>query len=406
MNVGLLGAGTVGGSLLEILARDGERISAVNGSPVRVTRVLEPDPSKHDRIRSFGAEIARDLEDILGDESIEVVVELVGRVDPSRDLIARALEGGKHVVTANKDLISEHLDELQEIARRRNVALLFEASVCAAIPLLKPLSGFLRSNRIRGIAGIVNGTCNYILTRMAETDSSLDEALAEAKRLGYAESDPSADITGLDAARKICILARLAYGLTVKPGDIQVEGIQGITLDDVRAGKSAGLTLKSIAEAVIVDEERRLVNVRVGPAYVPSDSQLASIRDSFNGVEIQGQPMDTLFFVGRGAGGLPTASAVLGDILEIQRLREAASALSSIQCRYRLLPREMMESRWFVRGSRPGLGEELARRGIPVETAGERSVLTGVTPDAELISAAGNLRESGFGGVRALRVYR
>ncbi|MGE5483979.1 MAG: homoserine dehydrogenase [Ignavibacteriales bacterium] len=413
MNVGLLGAGTVGGSLLEILARDSERIAAVNGSPVRVIRVLEPDPSKHDRIRSFGAQVALDIEEILGDESIEVVVELIGRVDPARGLVAQALQRGKHVVTANKDLISEHLDELQRIASRRNVALLFEASVCAAIPLLKPLSGFLRFNRIRGIAGIVNGTTNYILTRMAETESPFEEALTEAQRLGFAEADPSADIKGLDAARKICILARLAYGIPVKPGEIPVEGIEGITSKDMVAGKSAGLALKSIAAAVIADEGDHLIDVRVGPAYVSAGSQLASVKDSFNAVEIQGEPVDTLFFVGRGAGGSPTASAIVGDLLEIQRLREAASALSSSRCDYRLLPVERVESRWFVRGPHPALAGELARFGIPVEKsrdlaapAGETAVFTGTTPDRRLLAAVDRLRESGLRDVRAIRFYR
>lgn len=413
MNIGLLGAGTVGGSLLEILTRDADRIAAVNGSPVRVTRVLEPDTTKHGRIRSFGADVAGDLEDILSDDSIEVVVELIGRIDPAREYVTRALERGKHVVTANKDLVSEHFDELRAVASRRNVAFLFEASVCGAIPLLKPLAGFLRFNRIERIAGIVNGTTNYILTRMAEEGAPFGDVLKEAQRLGYAEGDPSADVRGLDAARKICILARLAYGVPVKPGDIPIEGIEHVTQDDVIAGRSAGLTLKSLAVAAVVDDgDTSFVDVRVSPAYVEPDSAFASVASSFNAVEIQGKPVDTLFFVGRGAGGMPTASAIVGDLLEVQRLQGQAHGMTPVRADYRLLPREKARSRWIVRSRNPLMAEAFDTCGIPVEEtrlleapAGEIAVFTGPVADRELLAAVDDFSGRGLHGVRAIRLY-
>ncbi|NPV70541.1 MAG: homoserine dehydrogenase [Firmicutes bacterium] len=413
MNIALLGAGTVGGSLLEILSRDRERIAGVNGAPVTITKVLEPDRSKHERIRAYGASIAATLDDITGDPSVEVVVELIGRIDPSREMVLRSLEAGKHVVTANKDLISEHLDEFLEVASRRNVAILFEASVCGAIPIIKTLANHLRSNRIDRIAGIVNGTTNYILTKMAETGASLEDALKEAQRLGYAESDPTADVRGLDAARKICILARLAYGVPARPGGISVEGIENVTAGDISAGKATGMVLKILAVAARQDGGDG-VEVRVHPAYVPATHQLASVTDSFNAVEIRGFPMDNLFFVGRGAGGMPTASAIVGDLLEIQRARESA-AVSSLNDYgiSRLLRPEELRSRWLVRG-RPGAGGGVAKvlrscgmaleRTVVVDPAtGEVAAFTGAVLDQEMNRCMERLAAQGFSGARALR---
>ncbi len=314
MHVGLLGCGHVGGALARLLLNDAKGIADRTGLRLELTKVAVRSAAKERDVPGVEPLLTTDAAGVVDDPSIEVVVEVMGGISPARDLVLRALAHGKPVVSANKELLANHGGELWDAANESGVDLLFEASVAGGIPLIRVLRESLAGERIHRVTGIVNGTTNYILTRMAASGATYQEALAEAQGLGYAERDPTADVDGFDAAAKAAILANVAFGAKVVAGDVFREGISGITAQDIAAANRLGFAIKLLAVVEAVPEGA--LAVRVHPAMVPQEHPLALVRDSFNAVFIEGGSVGQLMLLGRGAGGPPTASAVLGDLVD------------------------------------------------------------------------------------------
>ena len=313
INVGLLGLGVVGGGVLSALGRNSAVIAQAVGRPVQITRVLVRDPDKPRPVEVDRQILTVNAAQVLEDAEIDIVVEAMGGEQPALDYIRKALDGGKSVVTANKEVMAKHGPELLELAGRNGVHLLFEASVGGGIPILGPLTRSLRGNEIRGIRAIINGTTNYILTKMAHEDMEFAEALREAQELGYAEADPTNDVEGIDARYKLAILASLAFHTRVASQDIHLEGITRLTGRDFRYARDLGYVIKLMAIATSRDG---LMEARVHPALVPQDAPLAKVDGVLNAVEVEGDLVDKVLFHGRGAGSMPTASAMVGDLLE------------------------------------------------------------------------------------------
>ena len=304
--IALLGMGTVGGGVYEIIERQKEEMPFKIGAALEVVKVLVRNKAKYaDRIP---AEKLTDVwEDVIGDDSIDIVVEVMGGIEPARTYIKAALEKGKHVVTANKDLMAMHGHELLELAGEHHCDLLFEAAVAGGIPIIRPLKQCLAGNNITEIMGIINGTTNFILTKMKEDGMDFGEALQLATDLGYAEADPTADIEGYDAGRKLAIMASIAF---------HTEGITKITAKDMRYAKEMGCSIKLLG---IAKNTETGIEVKVHPTMIPENHPLAAVNDSFNAVFVHGDAVDDAMFYGRGAGALPTGSAVVGDIMDVAR---------------------------------------------------------------------------------------
>jgi homoserine dehydrogenase len=313
VTIGLLGCGHVGGALVRLLHDHADVLEARAGVPLEIARVAVADLSKERGLPLPVSCFTDDAAAVVSDPDIDIVVEVIGGVEPARTLIVDSLMAGKPVVTANKELLATHGRELFETAEGAGVDLLFEASVGGGIPLIRPLRESLAGDRIRRVMGIVNGTTNYILTRMTDAGASFGDALAEAQRLGFAETDPTADVEGFDAAAKAAIIASIAFGARVVVGDVYREGIADVTLEDIASARDLGYVVKLLA---VAEELDGAVAVRVHPAMVPARHPLASVRDSFNAVFIEGDAVGELMLYGRGAGGAPTASAVLGDLVD------------------------------------------------------------------------------------------
>ena len=313
--IALLGMGTVGGGVYEILERQKEEMPFKIGAALEVVKVLVRNKAKYaDRIP---AEKLTDVwEDVIGDDSIDIVVEVMGGIEPARTYIKAALEKGKHVVTANKDLMAMHGHELLELAGEHHCDLLFEAAVAGGIPIIRPLKQCLAGNNITEIMGIINGTTNFILTKMKEDGMDFGEALQLATDLGYAEADPTADIEGYDAGRKLAIMASIAFHTSVTFDDVFTEGITKITAKDMRYAKEMGCSIKLLG---IAKNTETGIEVKVHPTMIPENHPLAAVNDSFNAVFVHGDAVDDAMFYGRGAGALPTGSAVVGDIMDVAR---------------------------------------------------------------------------------------
>lgn len=309
--IALMGHGVVGSGVAEVLKKNEKSIARKAGEPIAIKRILDlrafPDSPFADRFTT-------DFEDIVNDPEIRIVVETMGGLRPAYEYVKRCLLAGKSVVTSNKELVAAKGDELLEIAREHNQNFLFEASVGGGIPILRPLDQCLAANEVYEIAGILNGTTNFVLTKMIHEGMSFEDALALAQRLGYAERDPSADVEGHDACRKICILASLAFGRHVYPEQVHTEGIAGVTLDDVRAAEAWGGVIKLIGRARKRSDGR--LDCLVAPMLLPRESQLAEVNDVFNGILVRGDAIGDVVFYGRGAGKLPTASAVVADVID------------------------------------------------------------------------------------------
>ena len=316
IKVGFLGCGIVGGGAARILLEHAAEIRQRAGVPVEIGRVAVRSLSKPREVELPAELWTTDPWEVVNDASIDVIVVVMGGVEPARDLIVQALKSGKHVVTANKELLSTVGREVTDAADSAGVDLLFEAAVAGGIPIIRPMKESLSGDRIHRVMGIVNGTTNYILTRMSETGESFAEALTEAERLGYTELDPTADIEGFDAAAKLSILASLAFNARLVAGDVHREGITAVTPADISAAHEMGYEVKLLAIAEMDDGQ---VSAHVHPAMIPRTHPLASVRDVFNAVFIEGEEVGELMFFGRGAGGAPTGSAVVGDIVEIAR---------------------------------------------------------------------------------------
>lgn len=406
IGIGFLGAGVVGGTLIRRLTQDGAAVAAKTGLDLEVRRVAVRSPGKE---RGFtlpaGVLTDRPME-VVEDPTVELVVEVMGGKDPAFDLLRTALEHGKPVVTANKELIAARGPALLETAARHGVPLLFEAAVGGAIPIIRPLSETLAGERIERVMGIVNGTTNFILTRMADDGSDFAAALAEAQALGYAEADPTADVSGADAAAKASILASLAFATWVGPEHVYREGITGLSPLDLAFAADLGYAVRLLA---IAERTAAGVCARVHPAFVPLDHPLAAVRGATNAVLIQGPAVGELVFAGPGAGGEPTATAVLGDVID------AARALSSAS---RVMPRIAfgngpvtdaadVPSRWYLRlevADAPGVlarvaavfGEEgVSIRSVWQEGRGDEATLLIITheaPERRQRAAATSLR--------------
>ena len=314
LTVGLLGFGTVGTGVIRLLQEHAGDIAARLGASLVVGPVAVRDPQRARELDVPG--VTTDAVAVVEDPAVDIVVEVMGGVDPAHDLIERAIKAGKSVVTANKELVATVGFELADLAVERGVWLEYEAAVAGGIPIIKPLRESLAGDRVRRIIGILNGTTNYILPKMAEEGMDFGAALGEAQRLGYAEADPAADVEGGDAASKIAILASLAFHARVVAGDVFREGITKVTATDIAHAQRMGYVIKllGIAESTNGD-----VGVRVHPALLPKEHPLASVRESFNAVFVEADAVGELMFYGRGAGSLPTASAVVGDIVSVAR---------------------------------------------------------------------------------------
>ncbi|MDR1961993.1 MAG: homoserine dehydrogenase [Gracilibacteraceae bacterium] len=317
MNIGLLGLGTVGGGVAAVLAKNGADINRRAECDIRVKAALVLDETKK---RAENVPVTTNPADILADKDVQIVAELMGGVEPARSYVLEALRSKKSVVTANKDLLALHAEEIFRVAAENGQDIYFEGAVAGGIPIIAAMRASFTANDITSVTGIINGTTNYILTAMTEQGRDFAAVLHEAQELGYAESDPAADVEGLDAARKLAILATLAFHTPVLFPDVYVEGITGITSADIEYARELGRVIKLLAIARKTEEG---VEVRVHPALLPERHPLATVRDVFNAVYVEGDALGESMFYGRGAGALPTASAVLSDVIQAARNRNA-----------------------------------------------------------------------------------
>ena len=321
-NIAIMGHGVVGSGVAEILYTNPQNIAKRVKEEIVVKRILDlrefPDSPYADRF-------TKNFEDIVNDDSIQVVAEVMGGLNPAYDFVKRCLEAGKSVVTSNKELVAVKGAELLQIAEKHNANFLFEASVGGGIPVLRPLHQCLAANNILSVSGILNGTTNFILTKMIHENMGFEDALALAQKLGYAERDPSADIDGDDACRKICILAALAFGKHVYPEQVHTEGISQLTLADVAYADAWGGVIKLIGQVKLLDDGR--IKIIVCPMFLKHSCQLSTIEDVFNGIMVKGSFTDDIMFYGKGAGKLPTASAVVADIMDCAKHVDARKYL-------------------------------------------------------------------------------
>jgi len=365
IGVGLLGCGIVGSGAARHLLAEADAVARAVGVPVEIRRVAVRNLAKKRGVDLDPSLFTHSVDEVVEDPSIDVVVEVIGGIEPARSSILKAIELGKPVVSANKELLSTLGAELFQKADANNVDLFFEAAVCGGIPLIRPLKESLAGEGIKQIIGIVNGTTNFILTRMSEGGVSFSEALAEAEQLGYAEEDPTADIEGFDAAAKAAILASIAsvaFRSRVVAGQVYREGISQVTHRDIEYAQRLGYTIKLVAIAEEIDNE---IAVRVHPAMLPNAHPLASVRDSFNAVFVEGDSVGSLMFYGRGAGSDPTGSAVVGDIVAAARNLRTGGRSLGCTCYFdkRVLPIDEMESQYYMLLSvadRPGVLAQVA----------------------------------------------
>lgn len=314
MNLAMIGLGTVGAGVARLLVDRPERFAALGIPAPKLKWIVVRDGAKTRPAAPPEALVTTQLEDVLGDPRVEIAIEVAGGVEPARDAIARLLRAGKHVVTANKAVLAEHGLELFQIANECDRAILFEASVAGGIPILGAVAETLAVNRIQSVSAILNGTCNYILTAMHERELAYDEALAEAQRLGFAEADPTLDVSGADSAQKLAILARLAFQSRVDWRTIRVRGIDQLAAADIAFAQELGYVVKLLAEGRVLDGS---LHLHVSPTLVHRSHPLAQVRGEYNAIQIVGDAVGDLFFSGKGAGMMPTASSVVAGVIDL-----------------------------------------------------------------------------------------
>ena len=312
VKIGFLGFGNIGTGVYRILHENGGEIFHREGLELKVEKILVRDVKKPRKAAIDTALFTDSIEDIISNPDIELVAEFMGGVDPAREYILKVLGSGKSVVTANKEVMAKHWHELEKAAQQNGVGLYYEASVAGGIPIIKAVRESLQANRIHEIMGIINGTTNYILTKMSEEGRSFAEVLSEAQRLGYAEPDPTADIEGFDAMYKLSILSSISFHARVHIDRIYREGITGITVEDIEYGKTLGYAIRLLA---IGKKRENSIEVRVHPTFIPFNHPLAAVRDSYNAIFIKGDAVGNLMLYGRGAGDMPTGSAIVSDII-------------------------------------------------------------------------------------------
>ena len=355
-NFAIMGFGTVGSGVAEVLRMNAASIAEKLGEPLNLKYILDVRDLS---ATPYGEIAVKDFAVLENDPDLEVVVESIGGARVALEFTRRALLAGKHVVTSNKELVASHGRELLAIAKEKNVNYLFEASVGGGIPVLRPLFQCLAGNRIEEVVGILNGTTNYILTRMVRGGVSFEDALKEAQAKGYAEQNPAADVEGLDAGRKICILSDLAWGKEVLPERIHTQGISGLDLQDVAIADKAGYRVKLLGRALRLADGRQAAYV--APHLVPQDCPVAPVDDVFNAIMIRGNAVGDVMFYGRGAGDLPTASAVMGDVLDALAHRAKRRDLGWSESAPLIRQEQDLPLFWYLRSeSAPEGGEKLA----------------------------------------------
>jgi homoserine dehydrogenase len=363
VRIGLLGCGNVGAALVHQVRTRADDIAGRTGLRLEVARVAVRSLAKDRGVELPEGVLTVDAAEVVVDPGIDIVVETIGGIEPARELTLAAIRAGKPVISANKELLANHGAELFSAAEAAGVDLLFEAAVGGGIPFIRPLRESLAGERIDRVMGIVNGTTNYILTRMTEAGASYGEALAESQALGYAEADPTADVEGHDAAAKAAIIASIAFGARVTAGEVYNEGISGVTTTDIDYARRLDYVVKLLAIAERHGPsgagEADEISVRVHPVMVPSEHPLASVRDSFNAIFVEGEAVGELMFYGRGAGGAPTASAVLGDLIDAAANRAKGSHASvGALARARLRPIDEVRTAYYLNvevRDRPGV---------------------------------------------------
>jgi homoserine dehydrogenase len=400
----VLGCGNVGAALVTQLLAETAAIEARTGLRLEVTRVAVRNVSKERSVSLADGVLTNDAADVVNDPNIDVIVEMIGGIEPARTLVLDALKNGKPVVTANKELLANVGADLFAAAEAAGRDLLFEAAVAGGIPIIRPLRESLVGERITRVMGIVNGTTNYILTKMSEEGAAYGDALAEAQSLGYAERDPTADVEGYDAGAKAAILASIAFGASVVAGDVYHEGISGVTVDDIAFAHRLGYEVKLLA--IAEQDGHGRIAVRVHPAMLPKEHPLASVRDSFNAVFVEGESVGQLMFYGRGAGGAPTGSAVLGDLIDAAvNLRRGAHATVGALPRATIRPIDEVRSEYYLNlevADRPGVlhavsgifaEHEVSIRSMEQEGLGDEARLVFITHDAPESAIQATLRD-------------
>lgn len=400
IGVALLGLGTVGLGTYRVLKAQREEMIYKIGAALEVRSILVRNKEKAAAKVDEPELITDSFEDVIADDGVQIVIELIGGIEPARTYIERALRAGKHVVTANKDLIASDHGRLLDLAKENHCDLMFEAAVAGAIPVIAPLKQSLAANHLTEVMGIVNGTTNFILTKMSQEGMEFDEALTLATKLGYAEADPTADVEGLDAGRKIAIMASIAFNSRVSFEAVATEGITKITANDIRYAKEMGCSIKLIGRAY---SDGTSIEAYVSPMLIPQNHPLAAVNDSYNAVFVRGDAVDDVMFQGRGAGMMPTASAVAGDVFDVARnILHGCCGRISCTC-YKHLPVVPMEdvcSKYFLRvevedriGVLAELADVFARHHVSVEQIIQKQK----TGDyAEIVVITDKVREGDF----------
>lgn len=396
VRLGVLGHGVVGSAFVALVSQQSDDILARSGVRLEVAQVCIRDTKKKHTLPK-GAVLVSDPYALVQSSEVDLVVELMGGIDPASELIFAALKANKPVITANKALLARHGAELFEAADASSTDLLFEAAVCGGIPLIRPLRESLRGEPINRVLGIVNGTTNFILTKMSELGADYQVALAEAQQLGFAEADPTADVQGHDAAAKIAIIASIAFGTTVRLDDVYCEGITKITAADITIARKFGFAVKLLGVAEL-DKSSSKLSVRVHPALVPLTNPLAAVRESFNAVVVDGRASGSLMFYGRGAGGEPTASAVLGDVIDAAiNLRKDTHAPLGAFTEAKLLSISEINCEYMIGlevADRPGVLHAVtgvfARNSVSIRAAEQ----DGIGSDARLVFLTHDAKES------------
>ncbi|WP_375479648.1 homoserine dehydrogenase [uncultured Jatrophihabitans sp.] len=413
VKIALLGCGVVGSQVVRLLDEQAADLAARVGAPLQLVGVAVRRPARHPEVPAHL--LTDDPAALVARDDVDLVVEVIGGIEPARTLLLAALESGKSVVSANKALLADDSATLHEAASRAGVDLYYEAAVAGAIPLLRPLRESLAGDRINRVMGIVNGTTNFILSRMDATGAGFDDALAEATALGYAEADPTADVDGYDAAAKAAILAGLAFHTRVTMSDVHREGIGDVTAADLASARAMGCTVKllAICERIVGADGVERVAVRAHPAMIPRAHPLATVGDAYNAVFVEAAAAGSLMFYGRGAGGAPTASAVLGDIVAVARNRVSGSRGAG-ESAYAHLPVQSIgevDTRYHVAldvndepGVLAGAAQAFAEQGVSIQTVrqegrGDAATLVLVThaaPDAALDATVQKLAQMPF----------
>lgn len=396
IRIALLGLGTVGSGVYKLIERRAQEMPQIAGAPIEISHILVRNMAK-ERPGVDASLLTDNWSDIVNDPEVSIVVELMGGMEPAHTYIAEALKAGKNVVTANKDLIAMHGGDLLDLAAEHQCDLQFEASVAGAIPIIRPLKQCLAGNEISEIMGIVNGTTNYILTRMTQDNMEFADALAMATELGYAEADPTADIEGYDAGRKVAIMASIAFHSRVTFDDVYTEGITNIQSTDIRYARELGKAIKLLGVACNTEDG---IEVRVHPMLIPASHPLATVNDAFNAVFVHGDALDDAMFMGRGAGELPTASAVMGDIIDTARnLLMGCTGRIGCTC-YKNVPVKSIEdirSKYYIRlnvenrmGVLAGVSGVLGNNGVSISQVLQKQA---AGDSAELVVITDTVRE-------------